>query len=68
MKTTLSLTIVLLLFLSCTDKKKEINNATDIEQNIEKIDSLKQTISEDIDELKNITEDVVDELKEIDNI
>ncbi|WP_282136570.1 hypothetical protein [Seonamhaeicola maritimus] len=66
MKTIISLVLVLLLFCSCTDKKKEEDKI--MKQTIQKIDSLEQNISKDIEELKDITKQVEDNLKEIDSI
>ncbi|MFI1772079.1 hypothetical protein [Thalassobellus citreus] len=66
MKTLLSCGLILLLLVSCADKKKE--NEIKIEQSIQKIDSIEQAVEKDIKSLEEITNDVQDDLKELDNI
>lgn len=66
MKTAFTLGIAFLLFLSCTDKKKEEEKK--MEQTIQKIDSLEQTVTKEIEELKDFTQEIEENLKEIDSI
>lgn len=66
MKTAFILGIAFLLFFSCTDKNKEEEKK--MEQTIQKIDSLKQTVTKEIEELKDFTQEIEENLKEIDSI
>ena len=66
MKKILILTVCILFIIGCTDKKKEEEKA--IEQSLQKIDAIEESVKEGIQNLENAIEDVEEAVEELDNI
>lgn len=66
MKKLVTFAIVALFAVACTDKKKQ--EEKQIEQAIQKIDSIETNVEENLDKLEKTTNEVKEDLKELDNI
>lgn len=66
MKKLLTLLVVFLFAVACTDKKK--NDDKQVETAIQKIDSIETNVEENLQELEKTTNEVQQDLKELDSI